>query len=326
MNNSINLPIEARSIFRILAIRKIVERPEFAAQLGKQFEDFLSKVPFSGRISNEDKYPDFLNYSTQHNGDNCNTDIDKMSEEQMCKSSKCFFTTLTCKTLNENGECNNNRKSTICIIDYQVPLNSSRDIGEGVIDMIGADIGADGNKIYIIEAKKWDSNEHPLRAMFEAITFWKMVQNGKDNGTEFIRRYILSLSDSRQNRKNKDEILQDESLNNQDKSLNEKVKNVLGEEVKKVLKEKTEKPSKEPQSNIRLIPVILIRKNSKIYEKIMDGSLDPNYRQVYKKILDTTPLRYWCYSKVAGEESKVSEVMIEDFTAAFLKQLQSNKH
>ena len=306
MNNSINLPIEARSIFRILAIRKIVERPEFAAQLGKQFEGFLSKIPFSGRISNEDKYPDFLNYSTPHNGDNCNTDIDKMSEEQMCKSSKCFFTTLTCKTLNENGECNNNRKSTICIIDYQVPLNSSRDIGEGVIDMIGADIGADGNKIYIIEAKKWDSNEHPLRAMFEAITFWKMVQNGNDNGNEFIRRYTLSLSNSLPNRKN------------QDKSLNEK--------VKKVLKEKTENPSKEPQSNIGLIPVILIRKNSKIYKKIMDGSLDHNYRQIYKKILDTTPLRYWCYSKVAGEESKVSEVMIEDFTAAFLKQLQSNKH
>ena len=155
------------------------------AKLGEQFDDLLEKIPFSDRISNVVKYPDFLNYSTPHNGDTCDTDIEKMSEEQMCKSPKCFFRKLTCKTLNENGECNNNRESPVCIIDYQVPLNSSWDIGEGVIDMIGADIGAGGNKIYIIEAKKWDSNEHPLRAMFEAITFWKMLQKGKDGGKEF---------------------------------------------------------------------------------------------------------------------------------------------
>ena len=96
MSNSIELPIEARSIFRILAINKIVERPEFVAQLGEQFEDFLRKIPFSGRIANVDnKYSDFLNYSTPHNGDMCDTDIDKMSEEQMCKSKECCIFVVT---------------------------------------------------------------------------------------------------------------------------------------------------------------------------------------------------------------------------------------
>ena len=293
MSNSIELPIEARSIFRILAINKIVERPEFVAQLGEQFEDFLRKIPFSGRIANVDnKYSDFLNYSTPHNGDMCDTDIDKMSEEQMCKSKECFFRKLTYKTLNENGECNSNGENTVRIIDYQVPLNSSRDIGEGVIDMIGVD----RNMIYIIEAKKWDSNEHPLRAMFEAITFWKMLQNGEDNGKEFIQRYSESISNPE----------------NQDESLNKEVKSSLRQAVKSF--------SEEPKSNIELIPIILVRKNSKIYKKIMDGSIDSNYSQVYTEILKMTHLRCWCYEKDSGKESKV---VIEDFTAAFRRRWES---
>ena len=297
MSNSIELPIEARSIFRILAINKIVERPEFVAKLGVQFDDFLEKIPFSDRIANVEKYPDFLNYSTPHNGDNRDTDIKKMPEEQMCKSPKCFFRELTCKTFDENGKCNS--ESTVCIIDYQVPLNSSRDIGEGVIDMIGADIGAGGNKIYIIEAKKWDSNEHPLRAMFEAITFCKMLQKGKDGGKEFIQRYTESILNSK----------------NQDASLNEKVKKTLEKEVENFSKEP--QSNKAPQSNIELIPVVLIRKNSKIFKKMMDCPIDPNCWQVYGKILNTAHLRCWCYSKVSDEKSEESEVMIEDFTAAF---------
>ena len=121
-----------------------------------------------------------------------------MSEQQMCKSAQVFF--------NENFNVLNLDSPSVLIIDYQVPLSFSSDSGEGVIDMIGISdpkSPATNNKtIYIIEAKKWESDEHPLRAMFEAITFWKLLQDDKETTPvlkfkKFIERYNSSSKRNR---------------------------------------------------------------------------------------------------------------------------------
>ena len=72
MNNSssIDLPIEARSIFRILAIKKIVERPEFVAKLGEQFDDLprMEDIPWDKIGSTLNRVWDRVVKSTQTDG------------------------------------------------------------------------------------------------------------------------------------------------------------------------------------------------------------------------------------------------------------------
>ena len=179
-NSSINVPIEARSIFRVLAIRKVVENSDLVQELCRQFDDILNGIPVSERILKGSKgRKDFLNYKEKHEG--CPYDKDKvesMPETHMCKSPKVFFRHF--KVKDKKGD----DKFDIEFIDYQVPLNSSRDKGEGVIDLLGIN----ESEIYVVEVKKWESAEHPLRAMFEAITFWKMIV-GDDNCSGFIKCY-----------------------------------------------------------------------------------------------------------------------------------------
>ena len=79
----------------------------------------------------------------------------------------------------------NSIKNTILgdFIDYEVPLKSSElDEGLGEIDLLSC------NKItgdaYIIEVKRPDNNERPLRAILESYTYWKIV--GGDEPNHFL--------------------------------------------------------------------------------------------------------------------------------------------
>ena len=180
MSNSIELPIEARSIFRILAINKIVECPEFVAKLNAQFENIIQMIQPSSRLNLESKkrFP-------KHSPCNDTTsDIKTMPETNMCKSTAVFFSSFKITT----GK--NNQPYNVKMIDFQVPLALTRASGDGVIDMIGvSDPGIKSQKVYIIETKKWNSNEHPLRAMFEALTFWEMLKDKDGKFQSFIERY-----------------------------------------------------------------------------------------------------------------------------------------
>lgn len=174
----IDVNVEARSIFRILAIRTIVKDDVFANKLSDAFGRLLKGITITERIGDTKGHPDYLNYGKPHDGSEEGTDFESMSEERLCRGKEAFF------GISE-------KDSLGTVVDYQVPLSSSDDAGEGVIDLISKN----GNKIYIIEAKSWKSSEHPIRAMFEAITFWKMI-GGKDDCSVFISRY----NESKKNR------------------------------------------------------------------------------------------------------------------------------
>ena len=287
MNSSadtIMIPIEARSVFRVLAIRKVVENKELLKELGSRFKDILRAIPVSGRILETlpDMYKtepdskhrnDFLGYKKPHKGEDEPFSIRTASEERMCKSKQAFFKKqLHYLLLDEKGKKVDEQE--IKTIDYQIPLSSSRDAGEGVIDMIST--SESKNSIYIIEAKRWGSNEHPLRAMFEAITFWKMIQNGSKKFESFISLYNKSTKND-------------------------------GAQLPKT-----------PQS---VVPVILIPKGgngkdySGIYSRMIsmyvadfaDAKDHKIYQTVYRGIL-TTGLRCWRYAE---------DLTIEDFTEEF---------
>lgn len=178
---SVDVKIEARSIFRILAIRTIVDDKTFVSKLTHEFKKLLRRIPLTPRITDKDGHADYLNYRQPHDGDDKDTtDIEKMGEERLCRAVKGFFG-MSDKHLGE-------------VVDYQVPLSSSDDVGEGVIDLISK---KDKEKeIYIIEAKSWKSPDHPIRAIFEALTFWKMI-GGDGNCSNFIKRYNESEKNRR---------------------------------------------------------------------------------------------------------------------------------
>lgn len=187
--SAISIPIEARSIFRLLAIGTVVRNQTFVQFLSDNLDDILRAIQPTPRLTEE---RDFLNYSYNHEGDDKGDDKDivfeKCSEQELCKSKKAFFkNTEYANTLGE-------------VFDYQVPLASSRDAGEGVIDMLSL---CDGNtpKIYVIEVKKWDSDEHPLRAMFEALTFWRLLADeGNDKDPRFTNFITCYNKSKRKNR------------------------------------------------------------------------------------------------------------------------------
>ena len=277
--HSIMLPIEARSIFRVLDSRRVVESEQLAKVIGneKTFNDILAAIHISDRITHINDKPDFLNYDMCHNGskevyDDINEKIKRMSEQQMCKSRQVFF--------NKKFNVLNLDPPSVLITDYQVPLSFSSDSGEGVIDMIGIsdpESPTSDKTIYIIEAKKWESDEHPLRAMFESVTFWKLLQD--DTETEQNLRFKKFID--RYNSSSKRNIAL-------------------------------------PESSIA-IPVILVRKKSKIYNKMISEhdkdytDCHESYKQLYTNIINTG-LRCWCYERASEEEFKLT---IEDFTDSF---------
>ena len=187
--HTISIPIEARSIFRLLAIGTVVRNQDFVEFLSKHLDEILQAIQPTPRLTEE---RDFLNYSYNHKGDDKGDDKDivfeKCSEQELCKSKNAFF--MNKEYADTLGE----------VFDYQVPLASSRDAGEGVIDMLSL---CDGNtpKIYVIEVKKWDSDEHPLRAMFEALTFWRLLADeGNDKDPRFTNFITCYNKSKRKNR------------------------------------------------------------------------------------------------------------------------------
>jgi len=271
---SVNVEIEARSIFRILAIQKIVDDKNFASKLngkdenGKDvFDNILEEIEPTPRIADTDKkFPDYLNYSKPHDGaKEGRIDFENIGEERLCRAEEGFFGIIDDEVMGT-------------VIDYQVPLTSSNDVGEGVIDLISVKENKavkENNEIYIIEAKKWDSPEHPIRAMFEALTFWKMV-GGKDC-RGFISRY-------------------NESKTNRFKKLPDGAKAYPAILIREMSDHEIRDPKKHG-----------------IYKSMMGNGLSGSpYIGLYKKILESCDLR--CFSYTKNDKGKIE---IQDFTKKF---------
>lgn len=71
------------------------------------------------------------------------------------------------------------------LVGYQIPLKtpgSSKNSGLGKIDLLALN----GTTAMLLELKRSDSGEHPLRAFLEAYTYWKQL--GGENAGDFLRK------------------------------------------------------------------------------------------------------------------------------------------
>ena len=143
------------------------------------------------------------------------------------------------------------------VLDYQVPLAEHRGTGEGRVDLISRK----GNTIYVIEAKQWNCKEHPLRAMMEALTFWlEMIDEGdlrdrqldKDKGEPLPGNAELFVKRYRESHHGNSDFKEHDF-----------------------------------QGKARLVPAILLCKESNIYDDLANPEKKPSssYDELYKKIL-----------------------------------------
>lgn len=213
-----DIPVDAASVFRILAIRQVVEFPELQNYLANNIVKLINGIETTQRLTDAEKYRDFLNYSSSHKGQSCFEDIEKMDEVKLCSAKEAFFRD-GCGDIGD-------------VIDYQVPLRSSKNSGEGVADLLSVN----GDKIFLIEAKRWNSKESPIRAMLEVLTFWKMLLDDKvsferPNCGLFVKRYNESNKDRRKRDLPEESILYPAILIRKGSNIYEKLKNMSKEEA-----------------------------------------------------------------------------------------------
>jgi len=164
---TIDLPIYPKDIFRLLALRSVCTNEKFLAELSRCFAAYEQNIGLSERLLNRKKPFDYAS----HGGLNVKKKFSAMTERQLCASRNAFF------------RQDRNFKHIGHVIDYEVPLDDARDSAAGKIDLLSVA----GNTAFVIEVKKFDSNEYPIRALFEVFTFWKMI--GGNNPEKFRLAY-----------------------------------------------------------------------------------------------------------------------------------------
>ncbi|MBP5351092.1 MAG: hypothetical protein J6Y56_03945 [Fibrobacterales bacterium] len=262
------LPVRAVDIFRILSVRKVVTNDAFVGALSRQFETFLRQVRQTPRLDKSNR-DDFLSYTHPHESKQITKRRKNMSEQELCSASKGFM-----GSVGKNSPIGR-------VLDYQVPLEERRGTGEGKVDLISLK----GDTIYVIEAKKWDSKEHPLRAMLEALTFWLELIDEDENENGNLRSQQLQC---------KKPLRGNARLFAQRYCESAYANPAFGEADAKFLR------------NACLKPAILLRKNSPIYDTLCERPTRPD-RALYDQILDFVR----CFSYSAKENE--SQVTIEEF-------------
>ena len=256
LGERMSVPVRAIDVFRLLAVGKIASDETFVRELNDGFDRFIHSVPQTPRLTNT-KPKDYLNYSKPHGKADTKT-LYNMSEEELCSFANGFMAVDDKETIGK-------------VLDYQVPLEATSGSGEGVVDLISEN----GDTIFVIEAKRWKSNEHPLRALFEALTFWlelldegalKRKQDKSGNAKRFVSRYNASDPTKRQF-----------SLGKGEKGF---------------------------ESNARLVPAILLSPGSRIFKNLCKKPKSP-YFELYTKILKY--VRCFSYRAEGGKTLKIAE-------------------
>lgn len=162
---TIELPINPKDVFRLLALRTIVEQTDLIDRLVDKF-DFKNGIDTTQRLSWENDP-----FAYEHVGYTTKKPFAKMTERELCADTQAFFRQ---KPFNCIGT----------VIDYEIPLDNEKDSAYGKVDLLSVS----GDTAYVLEVKKFGSREHPLRALFEIYTFWRMLSK---NGSHelFIERY-----------------------------------------------------------------------------------------------------------------------------------------
>ena len=168
-SGTIQLPIQPKDVFRILALRSVVENDEMLKALNEHFNEIFKGIEQTERLKRKGKNP--FDYQHPHKGLTINKEkLTDFTERELCASKKAFF--------------DNSFDGIGTVIDYELPLDETRYSAFGKVDLVS--LSEDTHILYLLEVKKHDSNEHPLRAMFEIFTFWKMLQDGgKDKAGDF---------------------------------------------------------------------------------------------------------------------------------------------
>ena len=249
----LQLPIQAADIFRSLHNRTIVEDKGLIKKLAKDGfleKEFFPNIHQSKRITTEKmdkngKVKNFLRYSG-----NAHKPIQgkwkSRTEQNLCRYEDGFWKY-------DNSDLGK-------FVDHQVPLNYDRKSGEGVADLLS--VTEDKSKIYVIEVKGPDNNEHPLRAMFEVLTFWRMMISDEPKDWTDLGKHLCSG-------------------NAKD----------FADRYNKAIEEKgwTTHLSRLPL-DATLHPAILLHKGSDVYETLMGKNdekkdIDENTKRLYGKLL-----------------------------------------
>lgn len=171
MIEPIDLPIAPKDVFRILALRSIVEQPAMIQKLLDSFDSILEGIPTTPRLDPTKFTREPFDY--EHTDRKIvNSGFGEFTERELCSSADAFFG----NTFAGIGK----------VIDYELPLDITKGSALGKVDLVSL-LGE--STLFLLEVKKVESNEHPLRAMFEIFTFWKMLSDGDGSFTTFIERY-----------------------------------------------------------------------------------------------------------------------------------------
>ncbi len=155
---TIYLPVQAKDVFRLLALRSVVENKELIGELASNFNNFRNGIDTTERL-----FWEHDPFAYEHKGYSVAKPFDIMTERELCSNTKAFFRKERFEGIGE-------------VIDYEIPLDSSKGSAYGKIDLLSVN----GETAYFIEVKRFKSNEHPLRALFEILTFWRMLsKDGK---------------------------------------------------------------------------------------------------------------------------------------------------
>ena len=170
----IDLPIAPKDIFRILALRSVVENSRMLEVLYNKRESIYHGIKTTERLDKPDPFV------YEHKG--LSTDkvegkpLVEFTERQLCASTRAFFEKTYESSIGK-------------VIDYELPLDCCRGSAYGKVDLVSLK----DEKLFLLEVKKDDSDEDPLRAMFEIFTFWKMLakegEDGKPFFSDFLKKY-----------------------------------------------------------------------------------------------------------------------------------------
>lgn len=166
------LPILPKDVFRILALKSLANGSvELWEQLNKDetFDAFVKGIDRTERIAARGRGFDY----DPHKGIKSKgwNNYNEMTERELCASSEAFF--------------GNSFRGIGTVYDYEVPLDEKKDSARGKIDLLSAT----DSTVYVLEVKKCESNELPLRAFFEVFTFWKSLRDEDGGFGTFLDRY-----------------------------------------------------------------------------------------------------------------------------------------
>ncbi|MBQ6338837.1 MAG: hypothetical protein IJI36_06790 [Kiritimatiellae bacterium] len=171
---TIELPVQPKDVFRLLALRSITETDGLIEKLLDNFDSIFKGIEMTPRLDRDSFGRDAFGY--KHKGlDVEDIGFSDMTERQLCAAKSAFYADRDFAGIGR-------------VLDYEMPLDDKKDSAFGKVDLVSQIT----DELLLLEVKKCESNEHPLRAMFEIFTFWKTLSDEDGKFDVFIDAYKKS--------------------------------------------------------------------------------------------------------------------------------------